>query len=478
MRISEYIFQRTDVIKTSQISDDDYNIINLKSDNWVFIYAGIKYSINWYSYKDHEKKITDLYKGFLANRLETKSPATVKTDISVVRTLLKLRFNPYLFNYGTELSNYFKKSKENFNSFKMFFKWMKTQNVELDYRSVFKRLKYDKPGVKNSFGHIAMREFEIKKSDQIRLIKFLYSTLETCKKDKLEFTEALIVLSSFELGIRPIQTISLNVGDFKVIKNMEAVFYSLDIVNVKKSNDQQHIRKRRAISSKLGFFLELLVTGKDSNEPLFKTKKRKRFTSPGISKVINCCLKEMLIDTSKFEGNTILRHSLAQTLADQGSPAEVIAEALGHNSTVAGRAYVNNTPNIAEIKSRALGKSDRFKEIIEILQTGRPKKKENVPEDRWISGVVGTGYIGGIGGCGLPSHSSCPKNPVYSCYTCQKFHPFENGPHTEVLKELQNEVQIFIDNSTDSGDLKFNRTLEQLEMVIESVAKTVNLFNK
>ena len=229
----------------------------------------------------------------------------------------------------------------------------------------------------------------------------------------------------------------------------------------------------------MGENIEKLISHKPFEEgesALFIDKKCKRLSTHKLAKIIKDEIVKTGFDFDSFGGNNILRHNLAQALADQGSPAEVISEVLGHNSTVAARAYIAATPQISEIKTRSLGKSERFKEVLEMLETGEPRKKDEVPEERWVQGVVGNGFIGGIGGCGLPSYTPCPKNPVYSCYTCQKFHPFQDGPHNDVLEKLRKEAQAFIDNSLNSGDFKFNRTLEQLELTIESVERTVNLF--
>ena len=83
--------------------------------------------------------------------------------------------------------------------------------------------------------------------------------------------------------------------------------------------------------------------------------------------------------------------------------------------------------------------------------------------------MVGSRYIGGIGACGLNANTECPKNPVYSCYTCKKFNPFKDGVHSEVKEMLQKEAQYFIDISEKGLALESNRTITQLEKTIEAV---------
>ena len=327
--------------------------------------------------------------------------------------------------------------------------------------------------------NIFNRQYELPAEYKFQLIKNVKKTISEKKFFDPEFINSLITLVAFELGLRPIQIYAINVNDLFIYENAGEKYYSLTIQNVKKISNNDKVKKQKAISTFLGKNIEKLISHKPFEEgesALFIDKNCKRLSTHKLAKIIKDEIIKTGFDFDSFGGNNILRHNLAQALADQGSPAEVISEVLGHNSTVAARAYIAATPQISEIKTRSLGKSERFKEILEMLETGEPRKKDEVPEERWIQGVVGNGFIGGIGGCGLPSHAPCPKNPVYSCYTCQKFHPFQDGPHNDVLEKLRKEAQEFIDNSLNSGDFKFNRTLEQLELTIESVQRTVNLF--
>ncbi|HIE5701015.1 TPA: hypothetical protein ACXNRH_005088 [Pseudomonas aeruginosa] len=169
----------------------------------------------------------------------------------------------------------------------------------------------------------------------------------------------------------------------------------------------------------------------------------------------------------------LLRHHLGQGLADQGTPAEMIAELLGHNSTVAARAYVTATPNIARIKEKALGKSPAYQRIMRSLLTGNIVQRRDSVAEREVRGVVDMQYIGDIGACALPVHTHCPYNPVYACYTCKKFHPFADGRHEQVKKALQREAQRFIDMAEQAGDLSHNRPLAQHQTTILAVKATI-----
>jgi hypothetical protein len=104
-----------------------------------------------------------------------------------------------------------------------------------------------------------------------------------------------------------------------------------------------------------------------------------------------------------------------------------------------------------------------------MLMTGQIIERETVGRGAWVQGMVGAQYIGGIGACGLPEHTACPKNPVYACYTCAKFHPFRDGTHQEVKEGLQKQAQYFIDIAEKAMALEHNRTFIQLERTIEAV---------
>ncbi|WP_076591365.1 hypothetical protein [Herminiimonas arsenitoxidans] len=157
---------------------------------------------------------------------------------------------------------------------------------------------------------------------------------------------------------------------------------------------------------------------------------------------------------------------MAQKLADQGTPGDLISDMLDHTTKVAARHYVAATPAIAKIKARALGKNSTYKELMNLM-TGTPIYRNDVKDQRSvIKGVVAARYIGNIGKCGLDADTACEKNPIYSCYTCRKFHPFINGQHADVASALRAEVQVMIDQSLDLAE---NKVVLQLEKTIEHV---------
>ncbi|TLX56139.1 integrase [Stutzerimonas nosocomialis] len=245
----------------------------------------------------------------------------------------------------------------------------------------------------------------------------------------------------------------------------------------KKIGQRRPERRPRKITTQLGEKIERHISALQLRfgstcEALFVSSSGTRLSVKGVGAGLKHELREAGIDRPN-QVSMLLRHHLGQGLADQGTPADMIAELLGHNSTVAARAYVTATPNIARIKEKALGKSPAYQRIMRSLLTGEIVQRRDTAPDREIRGVVDLQYIGDIGACALPAHTHCPYNPVYACYTCKKFHPFADGRHEQVRDALQREVQRFIDMAEDSGDLSHNRSLAQHQATILAVTATI-----
>ena len=474
-----YNFRRTDIITIRNITGkrEDDCFIDLSADIWQLSYKGVIDIIEW-SQISSPSPLIDYYKGYLAHRIETRSPATARKDIRLIKFLDSNDFTP---SNKTILSqgvlNFLMGNRNLYFSFKKLIGWIADLTGD-NFSSLESQIEQVKPNKGNSYEKLFLNQFRFPILLKTKLLQKLDGDLRE-NRNYERFSTALIVLLAYELGLRPVQIFALNCEDFRCISNSTTSFYSLRVLKAKKISSKGVVKAYRSVSEKLGKSLSRHIIRRKSTEnatALFVDKSFKRLSGNKISRRINDTLREIGFDFEQFEGRTILRHNLAQALADQGTPAEVISEIMMHNSTVSARAYVAATPEISEIKSRSLGKSKRFSEILHQLETGTPLKKEDTDKESWVHGLVGEKYIGGIGACGISKASPCPKNPVYSCYTCQKFHPFRDGPHTEVLESLQLEAQKFLDIAGKSGDFKFNRTVEQLEFTIESVLRTLDYF--
>lgn len=474
--MNEFKFRRNDVIPIPIITNEDSGKLNLSKSLWCVYYGGDQITINWNNL--HTKgEWFELFKAFIAHRFETTSPRTVYKDIRMISDLDTINTHTSLYqqiDLCTYMEPLLSSDHNYYYSFKAFIRYCLDKQISFDkqvFKEALKNLVLNPSTKKSSYSNLQ----EYHHSIDHNLIDVFARELYGKPKNFNSRLSTSLFLIAYELGLRSIQIHALNIEDLIIHKSDSEIYYSLNVSSVKKRNQLQPVKRKLAITAQLGELLYTFISNrKDPTGALFMASLHSRLLSREISSLINQKLSSIGIDVKGFQGKSILRHHLAQSMADQGSPAELISNMLGHSSLVAAKAYIANTPDIAEIKTRALGKSKRFSQILNMLNTGTAINKDELELDRAVFGVVGHNYIGGIGGCDLENKTPCPKNPIYSCYTCQKFHPFSDGDHSRVLKSLRMEAQEFLDHASRKNNTKFNRTIEQLEFTIESVEHKIN----
>ena len=162
------------------------------------------------------------------------------------------------------------------------------------------------------------------------------------------------------------------------------------------------------------------------------------------------------------------RHHVGYSLAMAGSSAEEIAYILGHSSVVTARHYIFSTPELAQIRARALGKNSLYQQMIAMLLTGRLIYKKDW-EEKKVLGNNGSKIHYDIGGCSY--EDKCLFQPVRNCYGCMYFHPFIDSKHNHVLESIQNEINDLIRLSDGIGVSRnpLIRVHESTKFEIESV---------
>ena len=206
--------------------------------------------------------------------------------------------------------------------------------------------------------------------EEIRLLQRIERDIQP--KDWSEAQLNMMLHLSFELGPRSIQFHSLDIADFEFIESADHErYYTLWLPMAKKVGQRRPERRPRKITTRLGEKISKHVSELQSRfgcacEPLFVSFNGRRLSVTEIVVGLKHELREAGIDKPN-QVTMLLRHHLGQGLADQGTPAGMIAELLGHNSTVAARAYVTATPNITRIKEKALGKSPSYQRIMRSL---------------------------------------------------------------------------------------------------------------
>ncbi|CAI8817694.1 site-specific recombinase [Pseudomonas chlororaphis] len=473
-----YVFEGPARVAIRTRTDDQPRYVDTRLPVWKWYDGGVVLKIDWVAL-DLTPEFNEIAKSFMAYALEKYAP---QTAFMFARSLVHLsntdlaRYFPWDYQkLITELDS-FKQPRQNLIGFRRLYRWAVDRGIKGFDQNLYLKIKDIKPDRIDPYARIFLSQSGLELDEEIQLLRRIDRHIPT--GDWSEFQFNIILHLGFELGPRSIQFHSLDVTDFEVVETDEREnYYTLWLPMAKKVGQRRPERRPRKITTRLGNKIALHISGIQRRfgsgcTPLFVSLTGDRLSVIEIGAGLKDELSEAGIDKPN-QVTMLLRHHLGQGLADQGTPATMIAELLGHNSTVAARAYVTATPNIARIKEKALGKSPAYQRIMRSLLTGEIVQRRDTVPERAIRGVIDTQYIGDIGACALPVHTHCPYNPVYACYTCKKFHPFADGRHEQVKEALQREAQRFIDMAEQAGDLIHNRPLAQHQTTILAVSATI-----
>jgi len=298
--------------------------------------------------------------------------------------------------------------------------------------------------------------------------------IDKCKHDfryikDLNYTQLrdfVLLRVCYEIGLRPLQLYKLSHDS---LVSFEANYYLVrPVVKKGKKYEGQKGKDKLQISPELGQAIKYLIskqTGK--NKQLFQHENGGVSAGITYTSYIRSTLK-------RWTGSNLLktvydfRHNMAHNLAMSGTSASSIAYMLGHNSLKVANYYISATPYIAIIRQKALGENDTYSNMVAIL-TGEVVIPDNWNKDK-VSGIVGNELVTGIGGCGS---NGCEYTPIYSCYACQDFNPFEDAPHIKVLQALKDVVKENIKVSDLFLQTGMNPILLQLEGVIQQVKQVI-----
>lgn len=473
-----YVFQGPARIAIRTRTNDQPRYVDTRSSLWVWYDGGIPWTVNWSDLKLHPQLI-EIAKGFMVHVLEKYSPSTA---YRVSRLYQRISESDIAFVFpwqATEIINFFNKiscQREYIYVFRSLYKWAGDRGILGFENDIYLKIKDFKTYRVDPYKKIFLSQIGLGLDEELSLLNRIGR--EVPVNDWWDSQINIILHLGFELAPRLIQFHSLDIADFEVIESSaQDKYYTLWLPMAKKIGQRRPERRPRKITPRLGEKIEQHISALKrqfgSNcEALLVNPTGQRLSVTEIGAGLKHELREAGIERLN-QVSMLLRHHLGQGLADQGTPAEMIAELLGHNSTVAARAYVTATPNIARIKEKALGKSLAYQRIMHSLLTGEIIQRREIPREKEVRGVVDMQYIGDIGACALPAHTHCPYNPVYACYTCRKFHPFVHGRHEEVKEALQREAQRFIDMAEQAGELSQNRPFAQHQATILAVTATI-----
>ncbi|AKT33517.1 site-specific integrase [Pseudomonas syringae pv. actinidiae] len=174
--------------------------------------------------------------------------------------------------------------------------------------------------------------------------------------------------------------------------------------------------------------------------------------------------------------STDFRHSAAQRMVDAGATQEELAEYMGHSWSMTGLVYFESSPTQAERVNRALAISPIYSKI-ERIARNRTISTEDLSSAlpaHQIGGMPHGIPIAGIGMCTL-GQGLCAKNPVLSCYGCDRFLAVQNSKiHEEVRDGLRPVVLQFYNASRGEN---YSPAYSQLQDVLERVEHVIDELN-
>lgn len=473
-----YVFEGPAQVAIRTRTDDQPRYVDTRLNVWVWYDGGKAMKIDWDALHLNPHLI-QIAKAFVAYALEKYAPVTAFKASGVFERLAESDISakfPWARQEVVTTISTWTKYRESTIFFRTFYRWALNRGILGFDNATYLALKEIKTSRLDPYERIFLSQSGLDLDEEVRLLKRIERDIQVQSWN--EFQLNIMLNLCFELGPRSIQLHSLDIEDFEFIESADyEKYYTLWLPMAKKVGQRRPERRPRKLTTRLGEKISEHISIVQRRfgggcKPLFVNLKGRRLSVSEIIAGLKQELREAGIDKPN-QVTMLLRHHLGQGLADQGTPADMIAELLGHNSTVAARAYVTATPNIARIKEKALGKSPAYQRIMRSLLTGEIVQRRDTVPERAIRGVIDTQYIGDIGACALPVHTHCPYNPVFACYTCKKFHPFADGRHEQVKEALQREAQRFIDMAEQVGDLIHNRPLAQHQTTILAVSATI-----
>jgi len=315
-------------------------------------------------------------------------------------------------------------------------------------------------------------------SEQRAVIEALQAALGTPE-------DRAVVMIHLELGINPNSCVRLKNRDLakfevKTVesgRSMTKIRYQIAVPRVKKRKEFREV-KLRPVSNELGSLLEGL-RGEDQGSPLFHWLCQS-YPEHDISKAMRRFAEHSNLISLRTGRRLVLaprrfRYTLGTEAAKDGAAPARIAELLDHSDLQNVRVYVEASSYVIDQLGKEFDNvfepiARRFRGTIIDLHTkpafpGVPPKI--VPSTSFHLPVLPVD-IGGIGMCGrdVRNDGLCRLAPPLTCYPCEFFAAFRDGPHAEVLKALE-QVKEQLKESSDP------RIPMQLEEVIAAARQLV-----
>lgn len=425
-------------------------------------------SIDWRKCR-LEHRVKDAMRRFIWYRLSANSPLTADGNFKLLMSnqdVLERHPFPWSAEACLAILGDFQAKRDIFLVFRVFYRWASLKKIAGFTREISSFLDDIAAPEAESYKSVKLRNSVFTAAEESLFVAALENTADD--SSYFAFRDNVMVHLNWELGLRTEQVAGVDGNHLVEVVGPNGVsYFHLKIIRLKQRSYKSSYRNR-VVSEVLAKKLKNLIALRVKNFcaeveelPLFVDSGNRRVSGELIRNAIVWMCQQAKLSPGT---STFLRHNMAQKLADQGTPGDLISDMLDHTTKIAARYYVQATPAIAKIKARALGKNATYKELMSLMTGTLVHRHDATDSAKIVRGVVATRYIGNIGVCGLDVDTACSKNPIYSCYTCRKFQPFINGEHDNVIAALRSEVQLMLDQSLDLGE---NKVVLQLEKTIE-----------
>lgn len=482
-----------------KVFDRNGGVIDTTKEIWVVNNLLDNFNLDWNKIKAGND-VKDAMKVYIAHCIKSFAPGSVNSYhfglryflsmIPYLKTLQDLTFSVLEMAFIKIITE---GNKRNFTYIRIWYRWCCNQNLPGFEIEILKKLETFKiKGIKN---HLSVMTRNPNKGpfDEVEF-KLICDSI---KDEKGSLLDRVCIMLSLELGARPAELAMLKEQDFHVqYSPSKGKFYSLDIPNLKQKIVKGCEKKRRSISPNLGVSIEKLIENNHSRYssygaemPLICCARLTRRKLPEASKEIYslhigplninnriCRYAEKIQLISPRTGNIIhlnpyrFRYTFATRLAEQGAPSTQIAELLGHSNLSNVSVYVNSRSNAVERLNETLGIEPQYTNIINRFLGKIADKTKYKSLSPAIPGITPTlKNLGGIGKCG--ANKLCNLYPPLSCYICPQFIAWKDGPHKQMLNEIETYVEFLREQTGNPSD----RIPKQLDDVLAAIRTVVKI---
>lgn len=305
-----------------------------------------------------------------------------------------------------------------------------------------------------------------------------------------EDQERAIVMLHYELGINPQATARMRNEDLHRYEekfvgpdgtSRTETYYHLAVPRVKKRTEHREV-KVRPISIELGDLLTRLQVG-DSGARLIHWL-RENYPEKHNRDILNGWARRANIISPRTREALRLsarrfRYTLATEMAKEGASRQKIAEVLDHSDLQNVEVYIEASSYVADqVDMKLAPRLDPFLrrfqgQVVDREQNPFPALPKRIVPGAAVQLPTLPVSVGGIGFCGkdVRSDGLCGLAPPLTCYACDKFAAFRDGPHGEIADA----IEAIVEAGSEEADLRIPLQLtDALQAIRQLQAQIAN----